>query len=536
MFLAIAIACVTLTLRTEAQPATAGDAGVEPEAPIARDSPRASISDFLALAHNGNYQAAARYLELLPEQEPDGARLARRLKAVLDRKLWVEPTSLSPLTSGNLQDGLPPYTDELGRIRGADATAAPVRIVRRNRDTVRWLFSSATVGRIDDWYAQLNDRFLLEHLPEPLLRTGPRELAYWQWLALPLLVALAWLIALVLSYITARIIARIARRTSASWDDALVSQVKRPLALWWTLALVYVSLPWLALYAPAERFVLRAMHTIFLVGIFWAIARVIDVGAHVVLRSPWARTHDASRSLVSLGARVSKVALLAVALVALISQLGYPIASILAGLGVGGLAVALAAQKTVENLFGAFSIGADQPFREGDVVRIDDFTATVEVVGLRSTKFRTAERTLISIPNGKLAEMRIETLAARDRLRFAMTVALVRSTNAKQLREVMEGIEGALWAQPKLFPGSAVVRFEKFGASSLDIDVSAYLDTRDMAEFQKIRQDLLFEFLQVIERAGTSLALPASSVIVANASGESQTRPSSIRESSARDR
>jgi MscS family membrane protein len=530
---ALAVLLIALTSSARAQlleVAPHADAGVELEEPIARDSPRASISDFLALCRAGDFAGAARYLELTPEQEPSGPTLARRLKAVLDRKAWIELEALSPLPSGNLSDGLLPNTDELGRIKGPDGVAEPLRIVRRKRDGQHWVFSNPTVARIDGWYEELKHRWLLENLPQPLLATGPRALMWWQWLALPLMVGVAWLCAAMLALLSAKLLARVAARSMNSWDDLMVERIKRPLALAWTLGVTYLLLPWLALHAPAEKFVLRLMHTVLLVAIFWAISRFIDISAQVVFRSPWARSHDASRSLVSLSARVAKVAVLAIAVVALLSQLGYPIASVLAGLGVGGLAVALAAQKTVENLFGAFSIGADQPFREGDFVRVDDFQGTVELIGLRSTKFRTAERTIISIPNGKLAEMKIETFAARDRLRLAMIVGLARSTTSKQLRDVMEGIEHALWAQPKLFPNSAVVRFEKFGASSLDLDVSAYFDTRDFAEFQKIRQDVLLELLSAIERAGTSLALPSTNVVLANAPVE-VSRPTSHRES-----
>jgi MscS family membrane protein len=188
------------------------------------------------------------------------------------------------------------------------------------------------------------------------------------------------------------------------------------------------------------------------------------------------------------------------------------VASILAGLGVGGLAVALAAQKTVENLFGAFSIGADQPFREGDLVKVDDFTGTVEQIGLRSTKFRTADRTLISIPNGKLAEMKLETFAVRDRLRFGVTIGLSRSTSSEQLKLIIDRFEALLKGHPRLWQSSASVRFEKFGPSSLDLDVGAFFNTRDVGEFQLIRQDLLLQFMDIIERAGTSLAVPATSV------------------------
>ena len=532
MAIAILAFAPSVFAQPESSNESSADSGIEADERISRDSPRASVGHFLMLCRAGSYDRAALYLELAPEQKEKGATLARRLKAVLDRKSWVDVSALSTLPTGNPDDGLPPYTDEVGRIQSERGVVEPIRIVRRKQEIVRWVFSSTTVSRIDGWYERLSDRWLLESLPSWLLAIGPRELMWWQWLALPLLIGFAWLCASLLAHLSAKLLARITSRSLTTWDDAMVERIKRPLTLWWTLAVIYLMLPWLALYAPAEKFVLRIMHTAFLVGIFWAVSRAIDVSAQAVFRSPWARTHDASRSLIALGARVAKVAIVVVAGVALLSQLGYPVASILAGLGVGGLAVALAAQKTVENLFGAFSIGADQPFREGDFVRVDDFQGTVEQIGLRSTKFRTADRTIISIPNGKLAEMKIETFAARDRLRFAMILGLVRNTSSQQLRTVIEGIEGVLWAQPKLFPSSAVVRFEKFGPSSLDLDVSAYFETRDWAEFQKIRQELLLEFLTVIERAGTSLALPATNVVLARTPPDpAATHDSAVRKS-----
>jgi MscS family membrane protein len=520
------IASVTLAQHDPAADAGAQDGGAESAEGVARESPRASISNFLTHARAGQYGEAAAYLELARADEPKREELARKLLAVLDRRAWIDLETLSPLPSGNAEDGLPPFTEQLGEITGPDGAAVPIRIVRRRSDGVRWMFTAGTVAHVEAWYQQLDNLFVLEHLPEPLLATGPHHLMWWQWLALPLLIAISWGIAHVLAHISALVLARIARRSMATWDDLVVERIKRPLTLWWALGLIYLLLPWLALYVPAQKFVLGAMRTVFLFGVFWALSRAIDVAAHAIVTSPWARTREASRSLVSLGSRVTKVAVFAVGVIALLSQLGYPIASVLAGLGVGGLAVALAAQKTVENLFGAFSIGADQPFREGDFVRVDDMLGTVERIGLRSTKFRTAERTVVSIPNGKLADMRIETFAARDRLRLAMTVALIRSTSSKQLKQIVEGIEGALWTQPKLFPGSAAVRFEKFGPSSLDVDVVAYFDTRDVAEFQQIRQELLFDFLAAIERAGSALALPATQVVMMP-KAEDATRPNS---------
>ncbi|HEY6880622.1 MAG TPA: mechanosensitive ion channel family protein [Polyangiales bacterium] len=507
----VCFANATVHAQNAPPPAATADAG-DTEETYARDSPRASMIHFLTLTRSGDYEAAADYLELTAAEAPRGAELARKLKAVLDRRVWVEVESLSPLATGNTDDGLPVNMDEVGQIENTQGVPEPVRIVRRRRENVLWVFSHSTVGRIDGWYHDLDDRWMLEHMPQRLLRTGPRSLMWWQWLALPMLVILSWPLALVLSSLSTKIMSWFAARSRVSWDDVLVHRLRRPFALWWALAIIYCCLPWLALYAPAEKFVLSLMRTLFLVGFFFALSGVIDVAAETILRSSWAAVRQTSGSLISLGSRVAKVALIAIAVVALLSQLGYPVASILAGLGVGGLAVALAAQKTVENLFGAFSIGADQPFREGDLVKVGDFVGTCELIGLRSTKFRTPERTVISIPNGKLADMQLETFARRDRLRFALTLGLVRTTSAAQLREVISQVDALLKSQPKLFPNSAAVRFEKYGPSSLDLSVEAYLDTRDWGEFANIRQELLLRIMEIVEAAGSALALNAAHV------------------------
>jgi MscS family membrane protein len=183
-----------------------------------------------------------------------------------------------------------------------------------------------------------------------------------------------------------------------------------------------------------------------------------------------------------------------------------------AGLGLGGLALALAAQKTVENLFGAFSIGVDQPFREGDFVKVEDFVGTVEAIGLRSTRFRTLDRTIVTLPNGKVADMRLESFAVRDRLRLASVIGLVYETTVAQMREVLSGFEQVLRAHPKIWPDNVVVRFREFAGSSLDIEVMAWFQTSDWREFQLIRQDVLLQFMEVVERVGTSFAFPTQTI------------------------
>jgi MscS family membrane protein len=307
----------------------------------------------------------------------------------------------------------------------------------------------------------------------------------------------------------------VAAKTPAAWDDAIVVRLGGPLALAVAVGVSFLALPLLALYPSADKFVSGMLRTSFFVTLFWTLLRVIDVLTDVIKASPWGLTHVASRSLLSLGARITKVALGLMAIVAVISELGYPVASLLAGLGIGGLALALASQKTVENLFGAFSIGVDQPFREGDFVKVEDFSGTVEVIGLRSTRVRTLDRTLITVPNGKLAEMRIETFAVRDRIRLACTLGLVYSTTANQMRRVVAGLEQTLREHPKIWHEDITVRFKELTASSLDVEINAWFTTADYTEFKAIRQDILLQFMEVVEKAETSFAFPTRTVHLA---------------------
>jgi MscS family membrane protein len=338
---------------------------------------------------------------------------------------------------------------------------------------------------------------------------GPLGLSWSRWLAIVAIVAGSVLFGNVLGRVVRAVVARLVKKTRSTWDDALLPRLAGPLSAALALALAAALIP--AVGLPADWRPYRLIRVGYFVVFFWTLFRLVDVGFHLLGESMWARSGP-SRSLIPLGSRVAKFGILAIAIVAVLSSLGYPVASLIAGLGIGGLALALAAQKTVENLFGAFSIGVDQPFRVGDTVKVEDFQATVERIGLRSTRFRTLERTIVTIPNGKLADSRIESYTARDRLRFATIIGLVYGTSEAQVRQVLDGFQRVLKAQPKLFPEGVTVLLRGLGASSLDIEVAAQFQTEDYAEFQAIRQEVLLQFLRVVEEAGTALAFPTQTV------------------------
>ncbi|MBI2837004.1 MAG: mechanosensitive ion channel family protein [Acidobacteria bacterium] len=516
VLLALFLSCVSHGFGQEAAgPATAvrpdlesgGGTGEENDGNA--DTPVGTLRKFLILCRSSRYDQAAGLLEVVGGDRADGALLARRLKAVLDAYVWFDLDFVSASPEGFLDDGLPPDSEEIARIPGPAGTTDPVRLVRRSRgDHMTWLFSTATVGRIERWYAHLPNRWAQELLPAPLLRPGPGELLWWQWLGLLLALVLAGLVGKGLGWMTRLILSRAVRKTSTSWDDALLARVRRPIAAAWAISAAYFLLALLGLYEPAERIVNAVLRTAVLLVFFWALLGAVDVARRMAVKLSWAKQRPASISLLSIGGRVAKVLVIVMGGIALLSQMGYPVTSLIAGLGIGGLAVALAAQKTVENLFGAFSLGVDQPFREGDFVGVQDLVGTVETVGLRSTRVRTLDRTVITIPNGQLADMRIESFAARDRIRLACTIGLVYSTTSEQMQQVLAGLQGVLCGHPKIWPDTIVVRFKALSDSSLDIEIMAWFLTRDWGEFQLIRQQVLLDFMRVVENTGTSFAFP----------------------------
>ncbi len=198
-----------------------------------------------------------------------------------------------------------------------------------------------------------------------------------------------------------------------------------------------------------------------------------------------------------------------VAILSVLSLWGYNTTTILAGLGVGGLAVALAAQKTIENLFGGISVIGDRPVLVGDVCRFGDRTGTVIRIGLRSTRLRTDDRTVISVPNAQFSAVALENISVRDKIWFHPKLNLRRDTTSEQMLQVIQSITEILARATQRSRMSQIpVRFVGVSPVSLDVEVAVYVITADYNEFLQIQQDLLLQIMQAIEHAGTALAVP----------------------------
>jgi MscS family membrane protein len=465
------------------------------------------MTEFRRLTRAGDYTAAARYLDLTQVDAAEGPRIAQHLREVLNRRLWLDPKKLSPESRGNISDNQADR-EELGTIRAASGKLEPVILVRKSyRPGSHWVFSAATVAQVEGWYGQLENVWLADHLPKPLLKMGPRLLRWWQWIALVPLLLGAWAV----SYVVTRTGRAFATRALSENHASAAHQLHGPATLAVMVGVTYAALPWLGLYQPGHEFVSRWCSAFLVIALFWALWRGVELSRQTASSSHWARESLSAKSLLSLGSRFAKFALVAVAFLTVLSQLGYQATTILTGLGIGGVALALAAQKTVENLFGTFSLAIDQPFREGDVIKVDGIDGVVEAVGLRSTRIRTPDRTVISIPNGKLADMRIETVSRQDRLRFYCSVG-VAHTASRQVEDLLARIKALVAAEELVVAPSVSVRFTALTDSALTLEVVALFETTDGSRFLDAKERLLLGILRAVDEAGTALAHPVRTV------------------------
>jgi MscS family membrane protein len=258
----------------------------------------------------------------------------------------------------------------------------------------------------------------------------------------------------------------------------------------------------------SRTFLERALGLILALALAWGGAVAIDLIAERWRSRLDPRMQAVSYSVLPLGRQVLKLSFFLIAILGVLSVWGYNTTAILAGVGVGGIAIALAAQKTIEDLFGGISVISDRPVLVGDVCHFGDRTGTVMHIGLRSTRIRTPDRTVISVPNAQFATMTLENISGRDKIWFHPTLNLRRDTTSDQLLRVLASFREILTGHPKLETGKIPVRFVGVGAYSLDVEVVAYVSTSDYDEFLEIQQELLLRMLRAVEQAGTALAVP----------------------------
>ena len=502
---------------TAAKPA--GEPSVSPERQASEDgrhrqTPRATIGTFLQSARDGRWDEAATLLDLSALPEPSrastGPELARKLKYLLDLGLWIDLDSLSDAPEGDLEDGLSPSREFVGTIEGS--VDGQVFLERRLREdgVGMWMVSAGTVGRVPALYDRRGPPGLIEALPALFFDAHFLETALWQWVGLIALVMVAWLVAWGGARLLVRLLRPLTARSRSDLDDRLLAVLVGPARLLIAVGAFNAGLFMLRLSVPARSFLHESTKFLVIAGVAWTAVRIVDLFCSLARQRLDQRGKTGAAYLVPLGARAVKVVILVITALATLDTFGFDVTALIAGLGVGGLAVALAAQKTVENIFGGVSILVDQPVRPGDFCRFGDQVGTVEDIGLRSTRIRTLERTVVSVPNAEFSTLRLENFARRDRIRLLATIGLRYETTPDQLRHVIIGMRDMLIAHPKVLPDPLRVRLVNFGSSSIDLEVFAYIDTTDYNEYLAVREDIYLRIIEIVAEGGSSFAFPSS--------------------------
>jgi len=523
----LGLASLAVAQDTPAPPPTATATPAVDEA-LKRAVPRTSVSSFLERCWASDYARAAEYLDLRrlapAERDTEGPVLARQMCHVLDRTLWIDPEQLSDDPAGARDDGLSARRDLVGTIQTAKVPV-PVEIERvpGENGTTIWKLSQATVAKIPGLYEEFGYGPIGERLPTWMVEQRVFRVPIWEWLGLLVLIALVVGLALLLSQLLHLIVRAIVRRTQTGRDDRLWEVVRGPVQILVGVALFRIGATFLAFSFSAQRVITAITDLLLLAAFTWVLLRVVDAAAHVAEeRYVGPRKHIAS--LVPLVRRTAKGFVIVMAVLAVLQNIGYDVSSLIAGLGIGGLAVALAAQKTVEHLFGSVTIITDQPVRVGDFCRFGGWTGTVEEVGLRSTRVRTLDRTVVSVPNAQFSSMEIENFSERDRIRLTTVLGLRYETSPDQLRYLLVEIRRLLLAHPKIDPEPARIRFIGFGAHSLDLEVFAYVLTTDFDEFLAVREDIFLRMMDIVNASGTGFAFPSQTVYWQQDSGLDRAR------------
>ncbi|MGA7769941.1 MAG: mechanosensitive ion channel family protein [Candidatus Sulfotelmatobacter sp.] len=519
-------ACLTSarTALSQALPSStpATTAATAPVDPLGRTTPSGTMLGFLQAAQSGDYGIAAQYLQMsAARRQSEGEQLATKLKVVLDSAFTGRFKNFTQ-ADGIPQEGVALGRQKLGTMSSGDVEA-DLDLVRVSDPSAGkiWLISSDTLVKIPELYDQVQARQVESRLPKVLVKHEFAGMPLWQFLALlvavPVAAALGWFILALLEIPLRWWARRRGQLEVANWRS-----VSGPAWLLTGTLIHQFFASYLHIPLLPRHYYFQITSIALIISATWILWRAVRWSLHRVRNRALARGHAGTGSLMLLGERIVKAVIFVVGVLAVLSNLGFNMSTALAGLGIGGLAIGFGAQKTIENLFGGVSVLGDEVFRVGDACRFGDRTGVVEDIGLRSTRIRTEERTLLAIPNGTVATINLENLSRRDKILFKTTLGLRLESKADHVRFVLAEIRRLLYSHPKVETKTVRVRLTDIAGTSLSVEVVAYILTRDFNEFAAVREDLLLRMMDVMEDSGGGLALPSQTLYLSRDTGVEQ--------------
>jgi MscS family membrane protein len=432
-----------------------------PQDEFNRGVSRTTVAGFLAAAKKRDYQRAAEYLDLrnLPRAltKMQGPQLARQLKVIFDRYLWIDLEKLSLDPKGHKEDGLPSSRDAVGKL---DIPGKTVEIllqrVPRGDGVLIWKFASVTVAQIPQLYNTYGYGYLGKIFPEAFFDLQILGIEVWLWVGLLIITLLAYIGA----YIPTKMIDLFLQHHPTPVRASVGRLMRGPLRF---LLMLVVGRQIIQYFHPPFwlQAVLQA-HTLLIVALVWMALWVIDFLLDRLAHRFQGPKRKTAGVLLPPLATAAKTMFIIIAVLVWLDNLGFRITTLLAGLGIGGLAMALALQKPIENLVSAITLYTSQPVAVGDFCRFGDKIGTIEEIGLRATKVRTLNHTLLTVPNIDFVHAQLENFSKRKKIWYHPQIRLRYDTTPDQLRYILVEIRKIFYAHPKVLEDPARIRFEGF--------------------------------------------------------------------------
>ncbi|MBL3655169.1 mechanosensitive ion channel family protein [Fulvivirga sediminis] len=500
---------------------------------LGRRSPQGTVDGFMSAISAGRYKNAIAYFDLGGTYEAsndEATELVKSLVLMLDQGGSIFPNAwISDQDQGNLEDGLKKQIDKVGYVSVNNKNIN--LLLERKKDTEGnyiWLFSSETLLKIASEKENFKEPVINKLLPNFLLKNRRFGFSLGQWLAMGVIVALVYFCAVYLSKGLVFFVKKIWKKSKHESFLGIVDAFSLPLRLYLAIVLYLKVSKYLGISV-----VVRQQFSFVSVIVFWAAVllllwRIADFVAGFMERKMSLKGNLAAVSAIIFFRRAFYVSIIIIGVIMAIGALGFDITNWIAALGIGGIAIALGAQKTVENFVGSVTLVLDRPIRVGDFCKVAETMGTVEQIGMRSTKIRTLDRTIVTIPNGEFSSLKIENYTQRDMFWFHPVLSMRYETTPDQMRYLLVEIRKLLYAHPKVDPDPARIRFTGFGPDYLPLEIFAYVRTPDYNGYLEVKEDLLLRIMDIVEESGTGFAFPSQTIYMAKDEGVSSEKTEAI--------
>jgi MscS family membrane protein len=480
------------------------------EDPLGRTTPRKSIVAFIRAVDREDFVSAARYMQVTASQRRNTEMLARELKTLLDRFFSQAVTSISSAPEGALDDGLPLDREAIGplTIGTQKSDILLVRVTDPQSGPI-WLISSETLAQVPALYEAIPMTWVERVLPNVLVRRELFGISYAHWVVFAASLVMPFLLLVLASSVVIVLSRRFhhdatSQRNLAHW----VAELRWPAILTLMFVSQLVSMPLLGLPLTLRFGYARVGLVLLVISSTWLLREVLTLGFARTRSMVWGKDRTSTQSLMLLGERLLKVLLVIVAIFIILTIVGVDTKTALAGLGIGGVALALGAQKTIENLLGGVFLLSDRALAIGDMCTISNRQGQVEDITLRSVRLRTADQSLVSVPAGALAQAEIENFASRQKMLVRTTLPLRYGTTVDQIRRILGEVRTLLDETPQLETGTSRITLVNFGREAIELELFAFVRTTDASEFLNVREDLLLAIAAIVEAAGSGFAEP----------------------------